>query len=110
MVAKLSVNRQVKRGCKIKLNKQVKGGRTYIKAFPGAKSTQLNHYVLPGLEKYNYDAAIIHNGVNDILRSKDPNDLNDLPRSVIKVGKICENHNTGKIFNIRNNSIVTNKR
>ena len=32
------------------INKQVKGGRIYTKAFPGAKSTQLNHYVLPTLE------------------------------------------------------------
>ena len=44
------------------------------------------------------DAAIIHFGINDILRSKDSNDLNDLPENVIKVGKICQNHNIGKIF------------
>ena len=28
-------------------NKQVKGGRIYIKVFPGAKSTELSHYLLP---------------------------------------------------------------
>ena len=32
------------------------------------------------------------------LRSNDPSDLNDLPENVIKVGKICQNHNIGKIF------------
>ena len=41
------------------INKQVKGGRMYIKALPGAKSTQLNHYVLPTLEEYSFDAAAI---------------------------------------------------
>ena len=75
---------------------QVKGGRIYIKAFPGAKSTQLNHYVLPTLEEYSYDAAIIHVGINDILKSKDLNDLNDF-RECYK-GWICQNHNIGKIY------------
>ena len=41
------------------INKQVKGGRMYIKALPGTKLTQLNHYVLPTLEEYSFDAAAI---------------------------------------------------
>ena len=41
---------------------------------------------------------LMHVGINDILRSKDPNDLNDLPKNVIKVGKICQNQNIGKMF------------
>ena len=87
------------KGINIKsINKQVKGGRIYIKAFLGAKSTQFNHYVLPTLEEYSYDAAIIHVGINDILRSKEFSDLNDLPENVIKVRKICQSHNIGKIF------------
>ena len=80
------------------INKQVKDNRIYIKAFPGAKSTQLNQYVLPTLEEYSYEAAIINVGINGILRSKDSNDLNDLPESVIMIGKMCQNDNIGKIF------------
>ena len=49
-------------------------------------------------EEYSYDAAIIHVGINDILRSKDSNDLNHLPENVIKAGKICPNHNIDKIL------------
>ena len=90
----------IPKGMNIKsMNKQVKGGRRiYIKAFPGAVSSQLIHYFLPTLEEHSYDAASIHVIINDILRSKDPNDLDDLPDNVIKVGKICQNHNIGKIF------------
>ena len=90
----------IPKGMNIKsVNKQVKGGRRIcIKAFPGAKSSQLNHYVLPTLAEYSYDAASTHVGINDILRSEDPNDLYDLPDNIIKVGKICQNHNIGKIF------------
>ena len=47
------------------INKQVKGGLISIKAFPGAKLTQLNYYVLPTLEEYCYIAAIIHVGNTD---------------------------------------------
>ena len=57
----------IPKGMNIKsINKQVKGGRIYIKAFAGAKSTELNHYVLATLEEYNYGAAILHVGINDI--------------------------------------------
>ena len=52
------------------INRQIQGGRIHVKAFPGAKSTQLNPYVTPTLEEYSYDAATIHVGINDILRYK----------------------------------------
>ena len=51
----------IPRGMNIKeINRQIQGGRIHVKAFPGAKSTQLNHYVTPTLEEYRYDAAIFH--------------------------------------------------
>ena len=69
----------------------------HIKAFPGAKSTQLNHYVTPTLEEYRYDAGIIHVGINDILRSKH-DELDKLPENIIKVGNTCQKYNIGKIY------------
>ena len=68
----------------------------HVKAFPGAKSTQLNHYVTPTLEEYRYDAGIIHVGINDILRSKH-DELDKLPGN-IKVGNTCQKCNTRKIY------------
>ena len=81
---------------KLKYEK-IQGGRIHVKAFPGAKSTQLNHYVTPTLEEYSYDAAIIHVGINDILRSKH-DELDKLPENIIKVGITCQKHNIGKIY------------
>ena len=66
------------------LNSQVKEGRIQLKAFPGAKANQLNHYVVPTLEEFDYDCAIIHVGINDILRSKDMSELKDLPKKLFK--------------------------
>ena len=77
------------------INRQIQGGRIHVKVFPGAKSTQLNH-VTPTLEEYSYDAAIIHVGINDILRSKH-DELDKLPGN-IKVGNTCQKCNTRKIY------------
>ena len=65
------------------INRQIQGGRIHVKAFPGAKSAQLNHYVTPTLEECSYDAAIIHVGINDILRSKHYDELDKLPGNII---------------------------
>ena len=84
------------RGTNIKeINRQIQGGRIHVKAFPGAKSTQLNHYVTPTLEEYSYDAAIT---INDILRFKHHDELDTLPENIIKVGNTCQEYNIEKIY------------
>ena len=47
------------------LNGRIKGGKIHLKSFPGAKASQLNHYIKPTLEEYKYDCAIIHVGISD---------------------------------------------
>ena len=49
------------KGLKMKqLNSHIHDDEVYLKAFHEAKTDQLNHQVKPSLEKYEYDAAIIH--------------------------------------------------
>ena len=67
------------------------------KHLPGAKSTRFNYYVTPTLEEYSYYAAIIHVGINDILRFKH-DELDKLPGNIIKVENTCKKYNTGKIY------------
>ena len=59
----------------IDINRQIQDGTIHDKPLPGAKSTQLNHYVTPTLEEYSYDVAIIHVGIYDILRFKHYDEL-----------------------------------
>ena len=80
------------------INRQIQGGKIHIKAFLRAKSTQLNHYVISTLEKYSYDAAIIHVGINDILRSKHNDELEKLPGNIIKMGNACQKYNIRKMY------------
>ena len=87
------------KGSKMKqFNSHIYGGKVYLKAFPGAKADQLNHHVKPSLEEYEYDAAIIYVGINDILRSKGEKEVNDIPRKIMNIAKICRNYNIAKIF------------
>ena len=87
------------KGLKMKqFNSHIHGGKVYLKAFPDAKVDQLNHHVKTTLEKYKYNAAIIHVGINDILRSKGENEVNDIPRKVMNIVGNCGNYNIPKIF------------
>ena len=75
------------------INRQIQ-----FKAFPRAKSTQLNHYVTPTLEKYSYDAAIVHVVINEIPRSEHYDEIDKLPGTIMKVGNTCQKYSIGKIF------------
>ena len=73
-------------------------GRIHLKAFPGARAKHLNHYLVPSLEEHEYDCAIIHVGINDILRHKNENELKNLPEDILKIANSCRNHNINKVF------------
>ena len=84
----------IARGIKFKeLNQKINRGRIHLKAFPGARAQHLNHYLVPSLEGYEYDCAIIHVGINDILRHKNENELKNRP-----VVNSCRNRNINKVF------------
>ena len=86
-------------GLKMKqFNSYIQGGKVYLKAFHGTKADQLNHHVKLILEKYKYDAAVIHVVINDILRSKDENEVNAIPRKIMNIADTCRNYNISKIF------------
>ena len=69
----------------------------HLKAFPYTKANQLYHYVIPTLEEFDYDCAIIHVGIKDILRSKDMSVLKDLPKKIMQIGRTCQPCNMAKV-------------
>ena len=60
------------------LNSQLKEGRKQLKSLPCTKASKLNRYILSMLEEIDYDCALIHEIITDILRSKDVSPLQDL--------------------------------
>ena len=80
----------IPKGMRIKdLYSRVKGRKIHLKMFPGAKASQLNHYIKPTLEEYKYDCAIIHVGINDVLRNKNDTDLNNLSEIILEIANTC---------------------
>ena len=50
-------------------NRELNTGHARIRTFPGAVSKENPHYITPTLEDGNFDTAILHFGVNDLLRN-----------------------------------------
>ena len=44
-------------------NKNLNGGITHLKLFPGSKAKQMDHHVIPILKEHQYDVAVIHVGI-----------------------------------------------
>ena len=80
------------------INSHIHGGKAFLKGFSGKKADQLNHDVKPSLEGYKYNAGVIHVGINDILRNKGENEVNDIPRKITNIADTCRNYNIPKIF------------
>ena len=80
------------------LNFQMKEGRIHLKSFPGAKANQVNRNVVPTLEEFDYDCAIIHVGINNVLRSKDMSFRKDLPKRIMQIGTTCQHFNISSVY------------
>ena len=77
-------------------NRWINNGVVRLKSFPGTRAKQLDHHSIPVLEEHSYDAAIIHVGINDLLRSTE--DLEEICKDIISIGVRCQDHNIGTIF------------
>ena len=66
-------------------NKELNTGHAKIRTFSGAISKEFPHYVTPTLEDDNFDIAILHFGVNDLLRNMNQSeDVDELIRNLKK--------------------------
>ena len=78
-------------------NNHLEKGIAHLKAFPGSKSQQLNHHSI--LQEHEYDGAIIHVGINNLIKNANENkDTTEIARDVIDIALQCRNHNTGTVF------------
>ena len=56
------------RGIRVReFNNEIKNGYAKFKTFPGSDTREILHYVNPTIESVNYDSAVLHFGVNDLL-------------------------------------------
>ena len=55
------------RNTEAKINNSIRNGRVRFRNFTGATSGELLHYMDPTVAEENYDTAIVHVGINDII-------------------------------------------
>ena len=80
-------------------NNHLEEGIAHVKAFPGSKSQQLNHHSIPILQEYEYDGAIIHVGINDLIKNPNENkDATKIAKDVIDIALQFRNLNIGTVF------------
>ena len=80
-------------------NNHLEEGIAHLKAFPGSKSQQLNHHSILILQEYEYDGAIIHVGINDLIKNQNENkDATKITRDIIDIALQCRSHNIGTVF------------
>ena len=90
-------------------NNEIKSGYAKFKTFPGADSKEILHYVNPTLESGNYDSAVLHFGVNDLLQKtiSKSDSVENLIENIRKTAVKCMSHGVSKVFV---SAIVRNKR
>ena len=76
-------------------NQFLQEGKAYLKPFPGAKAKQLNHHATVVLAQHQYDSAIIHVGINDLLNGSS---IKQISKDVIEIAQQCRNRSIGKVF------------
>ena len=77
-------------------NNQLTEGRARFKYFPGAISNDLLFYIKPSLEEGQFDTAIIHLGIDDLLKNITSTDV--LLQNILKIRATCKTHGISKIF------------
>ena len=80
-------------------------GRVRFKYFPGATSKELLHFIDATLEESNFEVAVIHMGVNDLMNSN--NSVDKLLKNIYSMAEKCKNNGVKKVFIL---SIVKNNR
>ena len=58
----------------------------------------MDHHVIPVLEEHQYDAAVIHVGINDLLKSRTNINVSEITKDIINIALRCRSHNIATIF------------
>ena len=81
-------------------NSYVENGQTDLKTFSGARANQMHKSMVRSLKENDYDIAIVHVGINDLLNRRNIDDscIEEICNDIINVGMRCRDFNIGMIF------------
>ena len=96
----------IPRGIWMRKFNQCTDGVARLKHFPGATSKELAHHVVPTLKEKSFHTALIHVGINDILRDQSELQQQLVLQNIMKIAHQCINHGVQEIIiNININTI-----
>ena len=73
-------------------------GVARLKSFPGVKSKELAHYVVPTLKEESFHTVLIHVGINDILRDQSELKQQLVLQNIMKVAHQCKDDGVKEII------------
>ena len=78
-----------------------------FKYFPGATFKELLHYIDATLEEGNFEVAVMHVGINDLINSN--NSVDKLLKNIYSMAQKCKNNGIKNVFIldiVKNNRII----
>ena len=83
-----------------KLNSHVQNGKVFVKSFPGATVSQLEHYITPHLTERCPDIVGLHIGTNNIKPRYPAHEKTSLEiaNHVINIARKCKEHGVKEVF------------
>ena len=73
-------------------------GYAQLKSFPGGTSNELLYYVEPTLQNKNFDDALLHVGVNDLLNDESQDSVQNLLDNLKQIGLKCKSAGVKKVL------------
>ena len=73
-------------------------GYAQLKSFPGGTSNELLYYVEPTLQNKNFDDALLHVGVNDLLNDENQDSVQNLLDNLRQIGLKCKSAGVKRVL------------
>ena len=79
-------------------NRYINNATARLKSFPEATSKELAHYVVPSLQEESFNSALIHIGINDILKDQSGSQCESLTRNILEISQKCKEHGIEEVI------------
>ena len=92
-------NDSIPRGIRLReFNYWLHKGYAQLKSFPGGTSNELLYYVEPTLQNKNFDDALLHVGVNDLLNDESQDSVQNLLDNLRQIGLKCKSAGVKRVL------------
>ena len=89
----------IRRGIRLReFNYWLHKGYAQLKSFPGGTSNELLYYVEPKFKNKNFDDALLHVGVNDLLNDESQDSVQNLLDNLKQIGLKCKSAGVKRIL------------